>query len=309
VTKKQPPSELVTDLNHQNGVIADEWRQEVEIPSQDWRRAENQAGSNFDYLEGEAGGFFVSVEVADFERRAYLKPGESRGSHHRLNIAQQKARAACEKIASDLAYELDLPVPPAVLSQRSALQDQWCEEEVVISLVMYPRQWSWAQVKAVHGESGGASPTDAALEKAFAECTPMLAFDTWVGQRDHEYTRHNIVWGYEPGNLEKSRLVFLDFAYSLGSSGGEDFDGEWNDGGWQLVDAAGFPSLIKDCIDGDKLERAIAQIEDLPEREIRTIVDRIPKTFLPPWRAENIKEGLLGRREELRSSLSGILSN
>ncbi|MCS3859798.1 hypothetical protein [Salinibacter ruber] len=299
----------MTDLNHQNGVISDEWRQEVEIPSQNWRRADNQAGSNFDYLEGEAGGFFASVEVAGFERRAYLKPGKSRENQHRLNIAQQKARAACEKIASDLAYELGLPVPPAVLSQRSDPQDQWCEEEVVLSLVMYPRQWSWAQVKGLHGGGGEASPKDAALEKAFAECTPMLAFDTWIGQRDHEYTRHNIVWGYEPGNLKRSRLVFLDFAYSLGSSGGEDFDGEWDEGGWQPVEAAGFPSLIEDCIDRDELEMAIARIEDLPEREIRTIVDRIPTNFLPPWRAENIKEGLLGRREELRSSLSGILSN
>lgn len=191
-----------------NRRIAHEWRQDASSPYE-WRRCANQAGT----IQGEAGGYFV--EADGFERRAYLKPTNIHAD------AAQVARAAREKIASDLAYDLGLPVPAAQLTTLSS-PPPGCEPTVVVSLVQYPTQHPWALIKA-HPLDGG-NPLSLALAQVLTTCAPMLAFDTWLDQTDHGDHPHNIVWGYDPQNVADSRVIFLDYAFSMG------FRGDWAGG-------------------------------------------------------------------------------
>jgi hypothetical protein len=57
---------------------------------------------------------------------------------------EMHARAAPEKIAADLAFDLGLPVPPV---QLTAFQTKGGSVPAGVSLVMYPTQWAWEHVK------------------------------------------------------------------------------------------------------------------------------------------------------------------
>lgn len=144
-----------------NAEVAKAWRAEV-VSSRQWRRAPNQAG----VIEGEATGFFV--KTAGFGRRAYLKPAKDHpdSARHR--------RAAREKIASDLACDLGLPVPPAVLWNRPSVEGGE-QRAVVLTLVMFPRQWPWQMVRTRAMDD---TVYGTALAKALWGCSPMWVFDT-----------------------------------------------------------------------------------------------------------------------------------
>ncbi len=198
-------------------------------------------------------------------------------------------RAAREKIASDLAFELGLPVPPVLLATFPP------GLPACISLVMYPRQFAWEHIKS---QSLDESDLGVALARALPQCGSMLAFDTWIKQMDHGDHPHNIVLGYVPGQLATSELVFLDFAFSMG------FDRSWNEGGWRDVRKAHFPPLMLEQLDSERLEDGVRRIESLADETIATIIDRIPEPFLPRDQAGVIKEGLMGRKNLIRGVLS-----
>ena len=172
-----------------NSEITKEWRQHVITPLV-WTKAVNQAGVS----PGEAGGYFV--EAGGFDRRAYLKPSASHPD------ARQRCRAAREKIASDLAYDLTIMVPPVQLYTLASAPTGH-EIAVAISLVMFPVQWPWSYVKGCPIDQ---TPLGAALAKVLGECSPAVAFDTWLAQTDHGDHPNNIVWGYEPSNLAGSLI-------------------------------------------------------------------------------------------------------
>jgi hypothetical protein len=79
------------------------WRQEV-VSTEEWVHHIDQA---LPIQPGEAGGFLV--RSAQTGLLGYLKP---------LNHNAQVPRAAYEKIASDLAFEAHVGVPPVVLYRR-----------------------------------------------------------------------------------------------------------------------------------------------------------------------------------------------
>jgi hypothetical protein len=267
-----------------NAEIAREWRQLVTSPHK-WQACANQAGA----IQGEAGGFFV--ECSEIPRRGYLKPAGVHGN------AAQVARAAREKIAADLALDLGLPVPPAVLTVRDN-PPAGCEAAVVVSLVMYPRQWAWEHVRTQQPEE---SPKGLALAQALAACGPMLAFDTWLQQTDHGDHPHNIVWGYDPAHALDSRILFLDFAFSMG------FQGNWAGDGWRTCTQAPFPPLLVAHLDRVALTRTIVAIEKMLDDQIQEVVQRIPPSHLPDDQKKTLCEGLLGRRSLVAPALKAIL--
>src|SRR5262249_48007141 len=152
---------------------------------------------------------------------------------------QHDARAAREKIASDLAHDLGFVVPPVILANRAKPPDVRFqnrlgqlavvpgEEHVCVSLVMFQRQFSWEEL---HRKLDGSTPSikapavRALIESARttlpAAASHALAFDTWVGQMDHHpQNNHNIIFGYElssRGDVTTSAYVFLDYALSFG---------------------------------------------------------------------------------------------
>jgi hypothetical protein len=262
--------------------IAADWRKAAVSPL-NWTDCANQAGA----AQGEAGGFFV--EATGFPRRAYMKP-----VHDHLDD-QIVCRAAREKIAADLAYDLGLPVPPAQLTT-------WLEgkssKPVVVSLVMYPTQFAWLQVRglpipqSVHG---------AALAAVLAKGSPMLAFDTWLSQEDHGDHPHNIVWGYEPANMANTGLIFLDYSFSMG------YNGTWRSGGWKPVTLVPFPPLLLQYLDKQALRTTLEKIEAYPDAEIGAVIQRVPDSHMAPAQRDLLQEGLIGRKTLLRACLQQLL--
>lgn len=81
--------------------LAAAWRDRVPCVQQDHCRHTSQAGS----AGGEASGYFVTSGPIN----GYAKPSMID------TTPQPYSRAAHEKIAADLAHDLGLPLPPAVL--------------------------------------------------------------------------------------------------------------------------------------------------------------------------------------------------
>ena len=244
-------------------------------------KSANQAGA----LEGECGGYFVTAD--DFPRRAYLKPVKKLEDH------AERAVAAREKIASDLAFDLSLPVPPALLTAQPGAPP--LPGGAVVSLVMYPVQWAWEHVR---WKTPDDHVVQAALERVFAESAAgMLVFDTWLGQLDHDDHPHNIVWGYDPKDLADTRLVYLDFARSLGCLDC------WEEGKWQEVVRAPFPHRLTETLNDARLADAISKVGALSEESIQKIVMRVPDDYLDSGRKSVVVEGLLGRRRQLEATL------
>jgi len=262
--------------------IAAEWRKAAISPLS-WAHCENQAGA----AQGEAGGLFV--EAAGFPRRAYMKPV------HDHEDDQIVCRAAREKVAADLAHDLGLPVPPA---QLTTWRERRISKPVVVSLVMYPRQFAWLQVR---GEPIPESVYGAALASVLAKGTPMLAFDTWLGQEDHGDHPHNIVWGYEPSNMANSGLIFLDYSFSMG------YNGRWRDGGWKPVTLVPFPPLLLQYLDKQSLRTAVEKIEAYSDAEIGAVIQRVPDSHMAPAQRELLQEALIGRKTLLRTCLQQLL--
>lgn len=265
-----------------NRALALEWRNTV-VDTRSWRRANNQLGGS----PGESEGFYVVTK--GFPRRGYLKPGKL------LPDAAQKCRAAREKIAADLACDLDLPVPPCVLWRRNGIasNEGGC---VAITLVEFAAEIPWDAVATREATDHPAA--ELALARVFSECSAMLAFDTWLDHDEHGDSRPaNIVWGYNPDQPSASRILFLDYATAMGA------DGTWGAGQWRSVQEARFPSILLKTLDMTQLDEALDKILRLDSVRVESIVHRIPDDFLPPAQKLVLTQGLLGRRKLLSDVL------
>lgn len=266
------------------------WRAEVSLGCR-WRLAPNQAGVLGGAVPaGEAGGLFVMTERWP-QRRAYMKP-------RRRDPDPRKARAAREKICADLAHDLGVTVPPVVLAQRDdAPPDE--ENAVCVSLVLYPRQFPWEQVKRY--VDAGPAGTELIRHHLPVAAAHALAFDTWVGQTDHNDHPHNIVFGYVPGptvTIQDAAYVFLDYAFALG------WGGVWEGDGWGVLGQAPFPPAMTGAVDKAALGAILDRIESISDDTIKSVVERIPSRFLAPAEGTLIIEGLVRRRSLVRQLLT-----
>ncbi len=267
-----------------NEEIAKDWRTRA-VSTLKWMRCSNQTG----LIEGEAGGYYVEAE--GFHRRGYLKPANAHQD------AAEVSRAAREKIAADLAYDLGLPVPPVQLTYREN-PPPGCETAVAVSLIMYPAQHAWETIRDIPVNQ---APIGLAVAQAMSNCSPMFVFDTWVAQTDHNDHPHNIVWGYDPKTLSDSRIIFLDFAFSMGCRG------EWENGGWRTITKAGFPAKMLNHLNSDSVLETIHKISDLNDTQIQEVIMRIPKSHLDEEQKEYIYQGLIGRKPLLYQAFSDII--
>lgn len=164
--------------------IACAWRGEV-VSTLPWRPADEQP----EVESGDLKGFAVVAE--GFPGRGFLKPGV------RLPDADRKCHAAREKIAADLAFDLSLPVPPAILWRRPG-QPTHVETQVVVSQFVYPEDVKWFMV-----EYGNVRPVVLSSDEAaeiLRRASGMLAFDTWVDQHEHAPLLHRHL---DPARLEE----------------------------------------------------------------------------------------------------------
>jgi hypothetical protein len=263
-----------------NSAVAKEWRARVDLPGA-WKKAANQTGTH-----GEAGGLYVELDCVG-GRRAYLKPLKKSG--HR--------RAAREKIAFDLAFELGATVPPVVLAENSRSDAR--ERNVAVSLILYPQQFSWGQMKIFLAEPDGEVASTVA-SRIHADAASAFVLDTWLGQTDHDDHDSNIIFGYEGSEYAEGRFIFLDYAFSMGVTGG------WSDEKYLPCHPAAFPKRMLAELRPGEVASALERADSIDEEVVRSIVTRVPDDFLPPAEKETICSGLLARKPKLAEALKSF---
>ncbi len=273
------------------------WREHAVSPWS-WRHSPNQAGASVHPTKGEAGGLYVvSDDLGGC--RAYLKP-LCRPNH------EGQVRAAREKIVSDIAHDLGVSVPPVLLYDRGGTPSGE-ERFVCVSRVMYPRQWSWQETKQlIIGSDQDDRATKIVTAALAQEPARAFALDAWVGQPDHDDHPHNIVFGYQPSATPEGHFVFLDYAWSLGYARG-DSPYNWDGEGWNKTIAPPFPPHMLRFLDKGVLDETVARIENMEDKAIKEVVERIPGPFLPEDQRTTILNGLLGRKTLVRQIVSQSL--
>ena len=192
------------------------------------------------------------------------------------------ARAAHEKITSDLAYHLGLPVPPVILWDRGTNIDDTAERYTGISAWAFPQPLSWD--KAVKQLSENMQ------NSASASLSAMYTFETWITATDRK-PAHILV--YLEDEDESVRLAFIDYAYSMTYQ-------------WKSENAPAGTSQW--CLELPKdtgaIQEIVDKIEALDDEVISTIVSRVPETYLTPSQSNLIIQNLGCRRHKIESIIN-----
>jgi len=239
--------------------------------------------------------WFDSVETKDeWDDKGSIGPGESRaikvsrkadGLLGAAKPGEPKAdgvcRAAHEKIAFDLAHELDFPVPPVILWDRG--DGQGVNRYLAISAWAFQQCASWdaACSKGTVSESDKASISE--------PCSAMRVFHTWIGDCDRKTEHVQVDEDSPDGDLA---IAFIDHAYSMSQQ-------------WKGPDAAIQPSphYMPLPEEREAMLQAVERIEVLSDEEIKRIVERIPETYLPAAEKGHIIANLISRKAKLRQIL------
>lgn len=232
---------------------------------------------------GEWGGEAQSFFVRSGEIGGYAKPG-----HDQPSVAQHP-RAGHEKIAADLAFELGLPVPPAVLWDRGNVAAPQ-ERYLAISHLAFTPTFTWAQVQThrVLVQRLAAAISEAA--------SAMAAFDTWVGNTDRVNAANVLVQLDDRQNPPIARVAYIDYANSLSYG--------WRAGGaaWMQGPAVGcYPQEVVPNLAA--MAEGVGRIEALSPAVIEGVVGRIPPGFLTDECRQVILGGLSYRKGTLRETM------
>lgn len=259
--------------------IAALWRSEV-VSVDQWDQHLNPAQPA---QPGEAGGFFVRSQAGIV---AYLKPTTNQGH----------PRAANEKICSDLAFDLKLPVPPAVLYRRPNPPGNEARHVALSYKEQGCSVFEWQHLFSFGDASGGINQPvlRQMAEEMLARCSPMVAFDVWLGNTDRHNARNAIV--VMPGDTT-AQVYFIDFANSLGH------DGAWANDGYRQFRKATVPPFFLKCLDRSAVERTAAEIAGLPDATVTAVVGRIPEDFLELTKRTRLADDLIWRKANLLAAI------
>ena len=192
-------------------------------------------------------------------------------------------RAAHEKIASDLAYHLQLPVPPVILWDRGT-HDDVPERYVCISMLAFAPAHPWNEV--INHLS------DQEKAQIIPVASAMLAFETLISADDRR--SDHVLVNYQDED-KVIRFAFIDYAFSLSRS--------WAEGNAPCGAACSY-------LPGGKDDSTISQIADkisgLDEEMIRTVVGRVPAEFLQLDKQKLIINNLLDRKNRV-GTLLGVV--
>ena len=218
----------------------------------------------------------------------YGKPGRNQPP------VSQHCRAAHEKIASDLAFELGLPIPPTILWDRTP-HPPGCERYCSISVVPFTNPNSWRQI-AVQ------TPLVNRLLKAIAPvASAMAAFDTWIGNLDRANAGNLLVTEDVSENPAIVRVAYIDYANSLSHGWPDDLQGA------TVRPVRHYPNGI--ICDEKLLDEVLAGIEALGDNVIKEIISRVPAVFIPDEKRRIIETALIGRKSKLRLALRTVYPN
>ena len=199
------------------------------------------------------------------------KPGRDAVSNPRT--------AATEKIVSDLAYHLGLPVPPMTLWDRGEAAGQ--PRYVAVSAWAYESPLTWAQADTALTADQKAS----LLQWASA----MAPFESWIDAQDRQNAGNMLVGQDAAGDMLGA---WIDYAFSL--------DYAWK--GNHITDCR-VPPIYPPV--GAAMAVVMIEVADriagVDNATIEEIVNRIPSTYLPRDAAANIIRNLQDRRAGVRA--------
>lgn len=210
------------------------------------------------------------------------------GAYFKPTCKCKTPAAAREKIAADLAYDLEIPAVPVLLCDSKkrfgAQQDPCC-----VSLVTHPVVSTWTLIlaDAVRETTAG----QALLRSASEPLSRIAVFDIWIENRDRA---GNIVYAEDPSDTARSTFCALDHDTSMGG-----IKKSWQNRGWAKVEWMPFPDRLCGLLDKDAMLRAAERIGSYPEDEIGHCVDRIPDRYMDSSTRNDTLNGLIGRKASL----------
>lgn len=221
------------------------------------------------------GGESQTIGVTNGKRNDVAKPGRALAN-------AQICYAAHEKIVSDLAYQLRLPVPPVILWDRADAKAQewrWCS----ISAWAFPGARKFAEL--------GATIPAASRGRSQQSLSAMVAFDCWVGVED----RNNDNLVVDADYKSEQPTAHIDYSWSLSHN--------WTKGNFPRAGTLHQYCTPLGGLLRDEMKATADQIAGLDKGTIQMIVSRIPGEFLPKDCAELIIEGLVTGQQAIHGAL------
>jgi hypothetical protein len=257
------------------------WRETV-VDSRGWTAVKGERPTG-----GEAKGFWVERD----NLRGYLKPSRPDA------IEPNWRRAANEKISADLAFDLGLPVPPAVLVD--GLVCGGTVQAAVVSLVLHPVVTKWGTAMASENSKSLALAVQESTKKKWSG---IFAFDAWIGNSDRHNSDNTLIGSdsAEDPNCQ-SELFFIDFANSMIQSG-------WDESAtWGRIEMPAYDLNLMGGIDREGALEMAERIQSLSDRIIDQVVGRIPEMYLTAKQREIVSAALIVRRDLLPEAVASFL--
>jgi hypothetical protein len=236
--------------------IADQWSRET-LTSETWTLG-GPIGT------GESGSIHVTSASG---RRGACKPALA---------ADGTPRAAHEKIAADLAYQLKLSVPACCL---------WTEPSsgtlYSISVWAFDQALKWGEIHA--------KLTQTFIQNAAPAFSAARVFHTWIDDQDHHGNDGNVIVDVSSSDGMPG-VAFIDHAFAM--SRNPNFASS-------AVQPLAVHYIPQNFSNAGAIAKMCQYINDLEASMIEEIVRRVPAQFLLSARADGIIKGLLARRSEL----------
>jgi len=192
-----------------------------------------------------------------------------------------RPEAANEKIASDLAMVLKIPVPPVVLWQDEQ------EEIYSISMQAFPCTINWGQATTLIA--------DPQFQK---NCRPIFAaayvFHCWIDDGDHDGSPRNVIVN-KTSSVSLPEVAFVDHTICLHWGAVLDQPIKHRTAGYGF----GFENGCGQNPAAPEISAPVNWITELSPHDINAIVDKIPEHYLAANFRKNIAPGLLERQKLL----------
>lgn len=226
---------------------------------------------------GEAGGYIVRSPECPFP--AYLKPTKHDG----------RPRAAYEKIAADLAAQINVLVPPVLLYEnRNASRGE--EPHQCVSLILYEKIVELHHLRSMKGFEL------TFVRQKISESSGIIAYDTFLSNTDRNNER-NIIYGISE-NENDEKFMYIDFSNSM------NYEKRWENENFNRFIFPSFPPELLNFADVKMIENVIERIEQFSDSNISKTISRIPGSYLEDKEKAIIQEGLIERKKNLRKFLA-----
>lgn len=182
-----------------------------------------------------------------------------------------------EKLASDLARSVGVPVPEIRLGQVDG-----SAATHAVSVAFGSESIDLKKVR----ETSGITPQ---LQAALARASCLLALHAWIGTGDHK-EEHVLVSTDGQGALS---VAAIDFASAFGW--GADFGA--------VNGPTTEPKGLVDNVDKAAVLAAVERIEQLTDDQIRQIVAAMPESVLLVADRDRVANGLIARRGRIRGAM------